>query len=1332
MGMGTVVSENLLHLLVPYLPTDRFRALLAGRDLDEFTAGAAMFVDISGFTPLTVKLVEQYGPQRASEELKRRLNPMFEAIAGQVFTHGGSVIRFVGDGFTAWFPETLEHVKDSLPGVVRASVAAREMLEMMSLFRDLDIKVAVYGGEARRWVVGDPRLGLLDVLTGAAVEGVAEISQRYERHDARVNGDSDKVFSAFPEINYEHLENGDLLVKSIASPLVERSRLHRWPAWVATEDVDAVLERVRQFIDPLILEQESSGLGSIAGELRYATPVFLKFAGLDYNTDPQARQQLDSFVQDIQNILRETRGRLVSLEVADKGSVIFAVFGAPVAFGDDSQRAIHAALSFRDLPSVHPAIKSQSIGISRGLLYSGTVGGEARHEYTSLGDETNVASRLMSADKNGEILVSEAAYEDCSDWFDFKPGEIVYPKGRVGKIQTYTPIRVTRRFRRSLRKSPIVGREAELEIIQKALDAVKDSKPRIIRIEGEAGIGKSRLGAELTFLADSAGNRVVTGFCISTGKSVAFLPWRPIIRTLTETEDEWNDPAEVAHLTQWLPRQKQEWAVWLPLLGDLLGLDIPDNPTTRNLVGTARQQALFALVIDMLYHTAQTRPLTIIIEDTHWLDEVSEALLIELTSRLLIEPTGILLALLHRPAEEAEHPTAVLKALSEMYIHRHLVLNELNQQAVGQLLEGRLKGKIPPELTHFVYEKSQGNPFFAQQIVDALQDANVITRVGPQVYIDASLENRDLPQTVQGLIQARIDNLTEMEKLVLKLAAVIGRQFEVRVLYQSLPIEMTPETVMQHLRTLEKRKFAQLDALYPEPLYSFRHAITQEVTYQTLLHGQRQQWHRTVGLVLENLAPHSYERLAYHFAHSDDKERAFVYLVKAGDKSAYEFANIAALNSWGKALHLARSPKEEFDLLCKRLELLIRIGDRAATTADFERLVKLAATAPNNLNWQLRRLRYQAEHMLELGQWEQARQYAEDGVEISKIYHNPEIAWELHSILARVYSMLNKPDRHKKATQELRAISQQLKDPSKEMRLRLNDLLETAKNTTDSGQEVLEMVYEEIKKLADPMLEANYWNIRSRLSMQLQLYVQAETYLRTQLSLWRQVGNRRMEGQTLHDLGVTQYTLGQYSLANGHLVSSYKILNQIGDKWGESKSLVYLGAIAFRRNAPGEAIAYIRRGLAQQEELNVAGEILRSLYFLAQCEIAKKNYNEARTLFYKSVRIAAANNLLLETLPQLQLSVAYARAKSATLPMLEDFSTALQKLTSADFSGFHDPDLAFWEARELMSVFSMDLAPLKAAFQTYLDSRLNTLASDEDRATFLAIGHIPKLRDLMK
>src|SRR5437016_6888217 len=155
--------EELLHLFSPYLPTDRFRALLRNSDLPPTSEGAALLVDISGFTPLTTRLVVEYGPERASEELKRRLNPMFEAIAGQVFHHGGSVIRFTGDGFIAWFDDNArDQAVDaavSVPAVLRAVAAGLEMQAVMPLFRGLRLKVCVAGGKVYRWVVGHPQHG---------------------------------------------------------------------------------------------------------------------------------------------------------------------------------------------------------------------------------------------------------------------------------------------------------------------------------------------------------------------------------------------------------------------------------------------------------------------------------------------------------------------------------------------------------------------------------------------------------------------------------------------------------------------------------------------------------------------------------------------------------------------------------------------------------------------------------------------------------------------------------------------------------------------------------------------------------------------------------------------------------------------------------------------------------------------------------------------------------------------------------------------------------------------------------------------------------------------
>lgn len=1322
-------QANLLHLLGPYLPTDRFRALLAGHALPDYSEGAAMIVDISGFTPLTVSLVQQFGPQRASEELKRKLNPMFEAIGGLVFTHGGSVIRFVGDGFTAWFPDDLAHtakLNPRMPGLIRAGIAALEMLEMMVFFKQLDLKIAVNHGKARRWVVGDPKLGLLDVLAGPAIETAAELIGRCEPHQARVTHSSLALIEKYPHVHFSKLDNNDLLLTRTSSLLIEQSRAHRWEAWQASEDIDLVLTQVKQFVDPIIQQQEMAGTGTLAGELRYGTPVFLRFEGLDYEGDPQVLEKLGSYVRDVQSILADTRGRLVSLEVADKGSVLFAVFGAPIAYGDDSKRAIHAAITLRDLPAIHPYITHQNLGISRGLLYSGTVGGEVRHEYTSLGDETNVASRLMSADKDGQILISKAVYDECAEWFDFKEGDTITPKGRIGTIPTFIPLRVNQRGRRNLRKTPLVGRDKELAVLEQTFREQLNHRAGILDIIGLAGIGKSRMGAEIAHLTQEHQGRVAIGYCLSTGKSTPFLPWRDILRVLLEINSDWPISTAIVHLEAWVNARNSSWLARLPLLNDLLNLPLEETNTTRNLVGAARQQALFSLVLDILYYHAQQKPLTLIIDDMHWLDEVSAGLAAELVNRLNAESTPILLVFLRRTQAEVPPPAQLMSTLQGSYLYNDMVLTELSRLATGELIQHYMGGLVPDELTNFIYSKSQGNAFFILEIVSTLANHDFIKRIGPRVYIENDLAQLNLPQTVQGLILARLDNLEENQKLVIKLASVIGKQFEIRVLYQSLPLKRTPEEIMRYIRALEQEQFISLDSLYPEPLYSFRHAITQEVTYQTLLYDQRKRWHLNVALALENLQPHSWERLAYHFSKTDDTDRAYVYLVRAGDRSSREFANQEALDYWTQAIHLARSRKEAFDLLCKRLEVQMRTGNLPSVEADLGELSELAESAPDNLNWALRKARYFAEHAANQHQWEAAKTYAEEGLSHSQHYRDPQIAWELYSLLVRIYAQLNDDAEQQEATVKLRELSLELNDPLKRLRLAFNDMLELAESDPHSALEILENMHSEVAQASDPMLEANYWNSISQIMLQNGLFAQAEASLRTQLLLWRQIGNRRMEGNTLYQLGVALLNLGQYSAGGAQLRESYILAGQVGDRWGEALVLIHLGVLAFRRGAYGEAMAYITRGYAFFESLRVKPQMGRALYWLGQIYAEQSQWEIAADQLRRAMDSFIASNHY-HSIPQVETALAYLHLRQGWPLAAEELDATESALRDGQFGFFQAVDVTFWQSFQLHQTLGKDVGPLKNAFENYLKGHLSRLINTDAQQSFLGMGYIPQL-----
>jgi predicted ATPase len=308
----------------------------------------------------------------------------------------------------------------------------------------------------------------------------------------------------------------------------------------------------------------------------------------------------------------------------------------------------------------------------------------------------------------------------------------------------------------------------------------------------------------------------------------------------------------------WLPR--------LPLLNDVLQLAIPETSLTARLEGRTRSQAVVTLVTDILLKMAWNQPLVFSLEDTQWIDEVSEALTAALAQRLVVDPAPILLILVHRPLTDIDHPPMLLKVVTETYLHSRLELLELSPTEVFTIVERYLNAPIPPRLAQFVYSRAQGNPFFVRELLDTLMETGQVVVNDDQVQIPAVLEQSDLPPTVQGLIQARIDRLEELDKLTLKVASVIGREFDVRTLAESLPIQMDEEMLGIRLVRLQARDFVVVEEREGEAHYQFKHVITQEVTYQSLPFTQRKELHAAVAAALRKIAPDRVEALSYHYA----------------------------------------------------------------------------------------------------------------------------------------------------------------------------------------------------------------------------------------------------------------------------------------------------------------------------------------------------------------------------------------------------------------------------------------------------------------------------------
>jgi predicted ATPase/class 3 adenylate cyclase len=1301
--------EELLHLFGPYLPTDRFRALLRGRELPAVQHGAAMMVDISGFTPLTTRLVAEYGAERAGEELKRRINPMFEAVAGLVFTHGGSVTRFLGDGFTAWFDDQpAERDLPNIPGVLRALVAGTEMQGVMRIFRGLRLKVLIGTGAANRWVVGLPEHGLNDLLSGAAVESMVSLAGEAQPDQVLVHRDAVPLLRREGVMFEVDPSTGTAVIASVPEAIIDTSRKHRWALWRAEGDPNAVLDAVRPFVSSTIRHQVESGFGDFVGELRYAMPMFVQFGGAA--TD---RGMVDHIVCEVQTILAETGGRLMSVEVSDKGNVLFAVFGAPITYGDDAQRALHAAFAVREIANELNTPDAIRVGISRGLLYAGTVGGEVRHEYSTIGDETNIAARLMTYATPGQILVSSAVRKEVGSRVVFRELPPIMVKGRSDPIPVTEPLSEQRGESGRKHTGKFVGRREELAQLEKLIRAVIIGHTRIVRIEGQAGIGKSRLTGEMTRIAVNAGMRAAGGDCISTGRQTVYLPWRELLYSLFE----FNGTDDITRLTAFIESVEPTWLPRLPLLGDVLQLPIPNTPQTAPLEGRMRRQAIFALIMDILTTLANKQPLLLIVEDIQWIDEVSEVLLIELARRLQFEPAPIFLILIHRSQSETELSTELIRTVSEMHFHTHMLLDELSRMDLNAMLENALNMSPPPELLRFVAERTQGNPFFVLEVLDTLIETGYIQTTGSRVRILRDLREADMPRTVQGLIQARIDRLPELDKLVLKVAAVIGRQFQVRVLADSLPIDMEFPELLTRLRVLEERDFSLPDESEAELTYLFRHAITQEVTYQSLPFAQRRVLHQAVADTLRQIAPDAVERLAYHYMHSGDEESARKYTTLAGQKAFREYANAAALEYFKQALELVRTDTERFDVLRQMLSVMLRLGDMPGVSQHLGELKEVVKRSNGRPDWYARVALIEGNYYTQTSAWQEAADCARIAIEMAEEAQSDALSWDAYILLRSALVSMNQMREVERLDldRKMQITAERLGGQRYAIELILTWFEDMYAESPEIAIQGAQTALGRAEELQDPILIAKCLDILADFYTRENDLVAAMDTSRQQITLLRQIGSRSREAQTMVRIGVLLVHLGQLSEGNAHLIDAYRMLRQIGERAGEADSLVWLGVIAEHYKAYDEALAYHKRGLILQEQIDSRADIALTLFHMGNAYIRKGDYadaarvlNDARTLLSDVDEIGVA---------QAEIDLYNGDTGSAHRRVQPMFS----RLQRRQLKDIIMPGLAYWRVIKVLEAVGQyeQAAQLRRAFREIVKGVLGKLVDSQWRTAYV-------------
>ena len=932
-----IAADLLLHPDEP--PPARERRLHA----------VVLFADVSGFTPMSEALARL--GEAGTEELTVLVNEYFAVMIDLIASYGGMVGSFGGDAMTVIFP-------DDASAAARAVQCALAMQALMLSYAEIStragsfslaIKIGLAHGPVLSAIVGDPALRLQSVLAGSALDRAAEAEHHAHTGEVLLHPD---LLGLLDGLTISAKRGGFVVAEALAKrpPLSPLSALPALP--------DALLPTLAAFVHPAIARRLAGDQAGFVNEHRAVTALFVGFDGFDFDADPAAHARLQAYVAEVTHVVQRYGGDLNKIDFGDKGSKFVIVFGAPVAYEDDVERAMHCALALRELEGYRrPTTDDRRpttddleaasgvwssplrvrIGVAFGLVFCGLVGADLRREYTVMGDTVNLAARLMQAAAPGTIVVASGAHRRVAGRFAWQPMEPLPVRGRSRPVTVYGLLSASERTSRLLEpayKLPMVGREAEMALIEQRLELALSGQGQVLGIAAEAGMGKSRLVAEVMRLAVRRGVPALSGECLSHGASISYLPWHSLLRGLFGLDPASSPEEQVRHLREQIAAIDSQILARLPLLEVALNLEIAESDLTRSLDARVRKDALETTVIACVRAISGGRregrgervaptPLLLVIEDCHWIDQLSHDLL-DLVARSIVD-RPVLLLLAYRPPEreQARLRVARLPHFSELYL-REFSLREtewLIGMKFGYLFGAR--GVLPASFVERITVRSQGNPFYIDQMINYIQDQGI----SPADAV--ALERVRLPDTLRALIISRIDRLAEAEQVTLKVASVIGRAFRASWLWAIYPPLGQPEQVHTLLDTLSRLDLTALEKAEPELEYLFKHVVTQEVAYASLTLSTRTMLHGTVARYIEAQFPDELDRyldmLAYHYGRSDELEKQRRYFRLAADAARVAYANDSALGYY-RRLRPLLEPAAQIGVLLREGEVLQLVG----------------------------------------------------------------------------------------------------------------------------------------------------------------------------------------------------------------------------------------------------------------------------------------------------------------------------------------------------------------------------------------------------------------------
>ncbi len=960
--------------------------------------GVFLFGDVSGFTPLSEKLKAL--KQEGAEIITNLINALFTDLVGVLFDHGGTLLKFGGDALLGLFPaQTDEEMVAAALHAAQAALAMQEVLqkEQFSNIQVLEgkhtlrIKCGISAGPYFAAHIGTPPSnidanGTMAFVTTGTTVNLAEEAEGHANPEEVAMTDTVKVLLGDRvQTGPASKEPDDHFFRLISAPQLganaARLEMRELSEGDTISKITYFVERLDR-LTPYLSDELVSRIVSapkivrIIPENRPVTMMFANYKGIskliekmgDSDPDLITRHLNDYFVHMV-SIVEKYEGNLARMDQYAVGDRLVIFFGAPRAHEDDAVRAVTTALEMQEAARKNfSALRTatgvyrfeQRVGINTGYLFAGNVGvPNLRQEYTLMGDDINMAARLMSNATWGSIFISKNTKEQVEAFFELENLGEIKVKGKEIRIPTFKilgqrdEIGRTRGFEEG--ETPLVGRRAQLESLQKSgRDFLNSRRGQIVTIIGNSGLGKSRLLREVrSWLTGQEQARDLLWIevrAMSFSEQMSYWMASEAIRGLLNLDSKANQDDTLYALSERCEALFGSEAMnSTPYLAHMMGLDLGEEwAWVKKLDPKVRQKQIFRTAANFFATSAKEHPLIIALDDLHWADEASLALFEHLLDAT--DKAAIMFCLIFRPRRDKGCWKLRDRAEAE-YPHRYneVTLDPLSLELSSQLLSLLSPGaEFNPETRAEILDKAAGNPFYLEEVVRSLRETGAVERDphNPgQWQATSRISEIKVPSTLQAAIVARIDRLNEDSRMALQAAAVIGREFRFHLFSNLIQAEAE---INFWLAQLERGGLVQPAEISEDPLYNFPDALVQEVAYDSLLVQNRRQLHGRVADVVDELLKREAEEtqqdieqlhykncelLAYHFKRSDRPEQAIPFLEIAAQKAQNNYANDTAIHYYQQLLEIRQKTGDQ----AGQARALLSMGKIAYEIGDFER-----------------------------------------------------------------------------------------------------------------------------------------------------------------------------------------------------------------------------------------------------------------------------------------------------------------------------------------------------------------------------------------------------------